>query len=95
MECPACETHQILRIRTLTEGIRTRECPSCEGRWIQSDDYWRWRSRSSETPGGGDLSYEAISEEPPRATLRATHQASPKTATPATINPVPIFCSRQ
>lgn len=49
MECPACETHQILRIRTLTEGIRTRECPSCEGRWIQSDDYWRWRSRSSET----------------------------------------------
>lgn len=57
MNCPTCPTHQTLRIQTLAEGLRVRECPACGGRWLRSDDYWRWRSRSSAPPGepdGGD-----------------------------------------
>jgi len=45
MKCPACSTDQTLQVSTAPEGLRTRRCPSCDGCWVRSQDYWRWMSQ--------------------------------------------------
>jgi len=48
MKCPACGSDRNLQIATLSEGLRGRACPDCGGRWVRSEDYWRWRSQKPE-----------------------------------------------
>ncbi len=37
-----------LETASTPEGLRVRECPTCGGRWVRSDDYWRWRAHATE-----------------------------------------------
>lgn len=61
MNCPSCDSSRTLQVETVSSGLRCRECPECHGRWLRSDDYWRWRSRDpepgvspTESPSGED-----------------------------------------
>lgn len=44
MKCPLCTGHKVLQLHETPRGLRLRQCSNCEGRWVRSDDYWRWRA---------------------------------------------------
>ncbi len=62
MHCPVCKPATLLELAPLEEGqLTARRCPSCNGQWIRSTDFWRWRAIAGanlpETPpSGGPLS---------------------------------------
>ena len=65
MTCPACKSESELRLETVDGGLRVRECPTCEGRWVRSDDYWRWWSKVGEAAPSPHPTPEAtVPEEP-------------------------------
>jgi len=63
MTCPVCTHGSTLQTTTTPEGLRVRECPTCGGRWVRSDDYWRWRAHATEPwPNATDAPELAPSE---------------------------------
>jgi Zn-finger nucleic acid-binding protein len=49
MDCPVCKPTQALVLAPLEGGnLTARRCPSCNGHWIRSTDFWRWRAIAGE-----------------------------------------------
>jgi Zn-finger nucleic acid-binding protein len=49
MHCPVCKPPRSLEPASLEEGrLTARRCPSCNGHWIRSADFWRWRAHLRE-----------------------------------------------
>jgi Zn-finger nucleic acid-binding protein len=42
MHCPVCKT-TVLATQPLDENLLTLRCPKCEGHWVKSFQYWKWR----------------------------------------------------
>ncbi len=42
MKCPVCKT-SVLATEPLDENLLTLRCPDCEGHWVKSFQYWKWR----------------------------------------------------
>ncbi|MEZ6191193.1 MAG: zf-TFIIB domain-containing protein [Phycisphaerales bacterium] len=42
MRCPVCKTSS-LTTQPLDENLLTLRCPDCEGHWVKSFQYWKWR----------------------------------------------------
>jgi Zn-finger nucleic acid-binding protein len=47
MQCPSCKSG-LLVANVSGEGLRSRVCNQCEGRWISSTDYWKWLEQHGE-----------------------------------------------
>lgn len=61
MRCPVCTPERTLEPSALEGGeLRVRRCPQCEGIWLRSGDYWKWRAQRPgslpELPPGNDVS---------------------------------------
>lgn len=41
MHCPCCQTSTLKRAR-LDENLAVHACPTCDGQWVSSYDYWHW-----------------------------------------------------
>jgi len=41
MNCPQCKTTYFKKDE-LSEGLIASRCPTCEGHWIPSFNYWKW-----------------------------------------------------
>jgi Zn-finger nucleic acid-binding protein len=52
MKCPVCVEHHTLQLDAEPGQLRVRRCVGCGGRWIRSDDYWRWRAHQSPGAAG-------------------------------------------
>ena len=49
MECPVCKPTRSLVLAPREDGqLAARRCPSCNGHWIRSSDFWRWRALQGE-----------------------------------------------
>jgi Zn-finger nucleic acid-binding protein len=42
VQCPKCK-HPDLHSQTKVKGLKVQECPSCEGLWINCDEYENWQ----------------------------------------------------
>lgn len=62
MKCPVCTSYHALQLLSMSDGLRLHQCPSCQGRWIRSDDYWRWRS-SGEHPAASSVDPPQLADE--------------------------------
>lgn len=47
MNCPSCTPRRTLSPGASPNGPRFHHCERCEGRWIRTADYWRWRARAT------------------------------------------------
>ena len=60
MQCPVCK-NKTLTHQEVESGLSSKGCGQCNGRWIASFQYWKWRDASGkslqEKPAdeGGDL----------------------------------------
>ena len=50
MRCPVCKPPQSLELDSLEDGLASRRCPSCNGHWIRTADFWKWRARRPNAP---------------------------------------------
>ena len=51
MRCPVCKPPQSLEPDSLEEGqLASRRCPNCNGHWIRTADFWKWRARRQNAP---------------------------------------------
>jgi Zn-finger nucleic acid-binding protein len=49
MDCPVCKPTHTLVLAPLEGGnLTARRCPACNGHWIRSTDFWRWRAIAGE-----------------------------------------------
>lgn len=49
MNCPVCKPTRALVVAPLEDGkLTARRCPTCNGHWIRSADFWRWRAIAGE-----------------------------------------------
>ncbi len=44
MNCPVCKT-EALSYAELEADLSARHCAKCEGNWISSFEYWKWREK--------------------------------------------------
>src|SRR5687767_8282874 len=55
MKCPVCKTEDLL-LSELEANLTSRHCGQCDGNWIPSFEYWKWREQVRENlpekPGG-------------------------------------------
>jgi Zn-finger nucleic acid-binding protein len=42
MKCPVCKTEELL-LSELETHLMSRHCSKCNGNWIPSFEYWKWR----------------------------------------------------
>ena len=70
MICPGCSAHRTLELESLPEGLRVRRCPACGGRWLRSDDYWRWRTGRQREAAPPEAFPSDVSGEPEPPKLR-------------------------
>lgn len=49
MHCPICKT-AVLVTEPLDENLLTMRCPSCNGHWVKSFQYWKWRESHPTAP---------------------------------------------
>jgi Zn-finger nucleic acid-binding protein len=47
MKCPACKSHTT-NPTTLACGLQALACTSCDGQWVKSFEYWRWRDQQGD-----------------------------------------------
>ena len=47
MNCPSCTPRRGLSPSASPDGARFHHCARCDGRWIRTADYWRWRARAT------------------------------------------------
>jgi Zn-finger nucleic acid-binding protein len=67
MHCPVCKPERTLEPAPLEEGkLSARRCPSCNGHFIRSADYWRWRA----------IAGDNLPAQPAAAEARAATEAS-------------------
>jgi Zn-finger nucleic acid-binding protein len=48
MKCPVCKKG-VLESEDVIENLKTKVCRLCNGRWIQSFQYWKWLDRHGQT----------------------------------------------
>lgn len=49
MRCPVCKT-PVLATDPLDETLLTMRCHECEGHWVKSFQYWKWRELQHDLP---------------------------------------------
>lgn len=60
MKCPVCKNYA-LAVKELEQNLSSQQCPNCNGRWIGSFQYWKWRDASGKSltenssSGGSEL----------------------------------------
>lgn len=47
MKCPVCKTEE-LDFSPLESNLMSRHCDKCDGNWIPSFEYWKWREQHKE-----------------------------------------------
>lgn len=50
MKCPLCKT-VVLHNEELVPNLQAKACGQCEGRWIQSYQYWKWLDKHGDILG--------------------------------------------
>ena len=66
MHCPVCTSANWLEPARLEEGkLSAWRCPACNGHWIRSAEFWRWRAVAGEN----------IAETPASETARTAPEA--------------------
>ena len=48
MKCPVCKKVTLIN-EDLLENLKAKTCPSCNGRWVQSFQYWKWLDQHGDT----------------------------------------------
>lgn len=48
MKCPICKNYALV-VKALEQNLSSQQCPHCNGRWIGSFQYWKWRDASGKS----------------------------------------------
>jgi len=49
MNCPRCETPTLFD-KKIEDSLRVRKCKNCEGYWLPSSEYCKWKETQEEQP---------------------------------------------
>ena len=60
MICPVCKDYRLVA-EEVEQGLVSRDCPSCKGRWIGSYHYWKWHEVSGKSLAAVPPQDEALS----------------------------------